>query len=209
MYVQVILYFSVFCFQLKSFLFSGSMATNVLWQRTQLDYGPSRFDTFQPQPPHFNTQLQFNLGVPPSPDSLATKFRKPHPIIIEKLGSNAETEQQLSCVRKPPVTFDTFPQTLPLSVDSSISSERLATAIRLAKRDVKKAKESVNVDLSAPEPATDGEQKATKKVKSKSYKTTSGKERDELTLRNRVQSAVRRQAAFGPLAPVPRGIAQV
>lgn len=198
------------------------MAASLLSQRTQLDYGPSRFDTFQSQPTHiapshYNTQLQFNLGVPSSPDNLATKFRKPHPIIIEKLNSNTGTEQPVSRGRRHPVSLETFPQGFPLSADSSVSSEKLASAIQLAKRDIRKAKEFARLDLLAPEvtesqdggAAVEIVSKVPKKVKPKLHKKVVAKEQDEVnTLRNRVQSAVRRQAVLGPLAPISKNRSQ-
>ena len=62
-----------------------------------------------------HTQLQFNLGIPPSPANLATHFDPSHPtpVVIEK-----------------PVAVggDGF---------KAISANRLALAVRLAKRDIK------------------------------------------------------------------------
>ena len=163
--------------------------------RTQLDFGPSRYKSFKPQPSHhtplhYNTQLQFNLGAHSLPDNLATKFRKPPPIIIETLKSNTGKEQLVSSTGRLPETTEIFSHGLPLSVNSSVSSEKLVSAIRLAKRDIRKAKELARFD-SLPQEAVDHHskpsftvesvQKPSKKARLKSSKTKK-REQDQLAL---------------------------
>jgi len=59
------------------------------------------------------TQLQFNLAVPPNPDNLPTHFHlHPSPVVIERL--------------------------TPSSSASLPTAERLALAVRLARRDLKR-----------------------------------------------------------------------
>lgn len=80
-------------------------------------------DPFQ----HVN-QLQFNLRAPYSINALATSFRKPQPLVIEKFpcGGPAENPGVPQSVR------------IPASPASSVSSDRLHLAVQLAKIDAKK-----------------------------------------------------------------------
>ena len=147
---------------------------------------------------HKMNQLQFNLGVPTSADQFTTRFRKPQPIVIEKLGDQNQTPQRRVTT---PVVYPVVP-----SVSSSITSDRLALAVHLAKKDVRKVKEigTENVLVSQEEEtkrrhfvATSKNMGAGKKnrVKSMKSKSQAAISDDKPTLRERVHSAVKKQEA--------------
>ena len=147
---------------------------------------------------HKMNQLQFNLGVPTSADQFTTRFRKPQPIVIEKLGDQNQTPQRRVTT---PVVYPVVP-----SVSSSITSDRLALAVHLAKKDVRKVKEigTENVLVSPEEEtkrrhfvATSKNMGAGKKnrVKSMKSKSQAAISEDKPTLRERVHSAVKKQEA--------------
>ena len=147
---------------------------------------------------HKMNQLQFNLGVPTSADQFTTRFRKPQPIVIEKLGDQNQTPQRRVTT---PVVYPVVP-----SVSSSITSDRLALAVHLAKKDVRKVKEigTENVLVSQEEEtkrrhfvATSKNMGAGKKnrVKSMKSKSQAAISEDKPTLRERVYSTVKKQEA--------------
>ena len=147
---------------------------------------------------HKINQLQFNLGVPTTADQFTTRFRKPQPIVIEKLGDQNQTPQRRVTT---PVVYPVVP-----SVSSSITSDRLALAVHLAKKDVRKVKEigTENVLVSQEEEtkrrhfvATSKNMGAGKKnrVKSMKSKSQAAISEDKPTLRERVHSAVKKQEA--------------
>ena len=76
----------------------------------------------------YTNQLQFNLKATPRAFNLETHFQKPEPIVIEKLQPTKSSSDR---------------QSIPISLtrsSSSLSSDRLELAVKLAKRDVKKLK---------------------------------------------------------------------
>ncbi|RMX37774.1 hypothetical protein pdam_00006556, partial [Pocillopora damicornis] len=151
---------------------------------------------------HKMNQLQFNLGVPTTADQFTTRFRKPQPIVIEKLGDQNQTPQLL------PQRHATTPVVYPVvpSVSSSITSDRLALAVHLAKKDVRKVKEigTENVLVSQEEEtkrrhfAVTGKNMGVGKknrVKSMKSKSQAAMSEDKPTLRERVHIAVKKQEA--------------
>ncbi|KAK3736321.1 hypothetical protein QZH41_020786 [Actinostola sp. cb2023] len=122
------------------------MATDSLWQRTQLGFLPrqptgSSLPAEHPfpqgmastAPSQLSSQLQFNMGVPLLPEDMSTHFRKPRPIVIEKLEAPKQDSVSTTFISR-------IPENYPVSVNSSLSSDRLAFAVNLAKRDIKRAK---------------------------------------------------------------------
>lgn len=154
---------------------------------------------------HQMNQLQFNLGIPTSAEQFTTKFRKPQPIVIEKISEQPQVPHVV------PHSHVTTPVVYPLvsSVSSSISSDRLALAVHLAKKDVKKLKEVgfENVFVSQEEETQNRHVTATSKEKGVSGKKVRGKSgkskpqavssEDTVTLRDRVHNTVKRQEAAG------------
>lgn len=151
---------------------------------------------------HKMNQLQFNLGVPTTADQFTTRFRKPQPIVIEKLGDQNQTPQLL------PQRHATTPVVYPVvpSVSSSITSDRLALAVHLAKKDVRKVKEigPENVLISQEEEtkrrhfAVTGKNMGVGKknrIKSMKSKSQAAMSEDKPTLRERVHIAVKKQEA--------------
>ncbi|KAK3606561.1 hypothetical protein CHS0354_041522 [Potamilus streckersoni] len=82
-------------------------------------------------------QLQFNLDVPLSSNNLATRFHKPHPIIVERAGPGPI----LGSSQATHVTKTSLHQQSQGVHFMTISEEKLALAVRLAQRDLKKRKE--------------------------------------------------------------------
>lgn len=152
---------------------------------------------------HQMNQLQFNLGIATSAEQFTTKFRKPQPIIIEKIGEQTRAPHVV------PHSHVTAPVVYPVvsSVSSSISSDRLALAVHLAKKDVKKLKEVgfENVFVSQEEETQNRHVTATGKEKGVSGKKIRGKSgksksqavssEDTVTLRDRVHKTVKKQEA--------------
>ena len=152
--------------------------------------------------PHQINQLQFNLGIPRNTtEQLTTRFRKPQPIVIEKLSEQTQTPHAV------PYNCVTTPSAYPIvsSVSSSLSSDRLALAVHLAKKDVKKVKEfgTENVSVSQDDEAQSRHLTASSKGKGhpgKKMKAKSGKSKsqdvlsqDNVTLRQRVHATVKKQ----------------
>ena len=99
---------------------------------------PRRVKTAYPEGQYTN-QLQFNLEAAPRAFNLETNFKKPKPIVIEKLHPERSTYDK-----------NTYPISLARS-SSSLSSDRLELAMQLAKRDVRKLKNMLaepNIDIS-------------------------------------------------------------
>ncbi|EDO31477.1 predicted protein [Nematostella vectensis] len=198
------------------------MATDLMWQRTQLGFSVAQGQHVAPGnriPPAFvpqrtylddavqNTkttsgmfpssaafltnQLQFNIGAPSSPENLATRIRKPKPIVIEKLGVQ-ENENKLH------QTFvsRSIEGQFPFSANSSVSSERLAFAINLARRDIKKARFNPAEIVWAQEVLgrpSDKSEKTQGKGKGKAKKTKqTDPSNDGMSLRERVQKTLRK-----------------
>jgi len=147
-------------------------------------------------------QLKFNLGNKKmTAEQLTSRFRKPQPIVIERI-----SETQPSDISAP-YSHATLPASYPVlpSVSSSLSSERLALAVHLAKKDVKKVKEvgAENVLVSPDDgiqhrnvkTSTKGKGSLTKKLKGKSLKSKSQDvlPEENVTLRERVHHAVKKQ----------------
>ncbi|KAL3856853.1 hypothetical protein ACJMK2_011564 [Sinanodonta woodiana] len=82
-------------------------------------------------------QLQFNLDVPLSSNNLATRFHKPHPIIVERAGPGPV----LGGSQATHVTKTSLHQQSQGVHFVNISEEKLALAVHLAQRDLKKRKE--------------------------------------------------------------------
>ncbi|XP_068750327.1 protein moonraker-like isoform X2 [Montipora capricornis] len=155
-----------------------------------------------PRPLPMN-QLHFNLGKSGTTvEQLTTRFRKPQPIVIERISEKTETP-----FNSVPFSHTTLPSAYPVlpSVSSSLSSDRLALAVHLAKKDVKKVKELGAESVLVP-PDDDAQHKVTsakgKGSLGKKLKTKSGKSKsldvlpeDTVTLRQRVHHAVKRQEA--------------
>lgn len=187
------------------------MTTDVLWKPTQVGFnfpGLSQPVTVpqrsMPMPhggpsSHQMNQLQFNLGMPTSTEQFTTRFRKPQPIIIEKISEQTQTPHLVTHSRV------TTPVVYPVasSVSSSLTSDRLALAVHLAKKDVKKVKEvgTENVlvsqeeetqsrHLAAKEKGVSGKKIRGKSGKSKSQPVAS---EDPVTLRERVHNSVKKQ----------------
>lgn len=155
------------------------MATDGLWQRTQIGFLPrntsEQQDMTKFQASQLSSQLQFNMGIPAIPENMATHFRKPRPIIIEKLEGP-----------KPDITNKAFisrtPENFPLSHNTSaLSSDRLAFAVNLAKRDIKRAKLMPAVEEQTPESPT--------KIKVKRPKKDDVQPKE--TMRHRVHKSLR------------------
>ena len=188
------------------------MSTDVLWKPTQVGFNfpnvnqpvsvPQRSMAITHGGPasHQMNQLQFNLGIPTSSDQFTTRFRKPQPIIIEKLGDQNGTPHSL------PRSRVTTPVVYPVasSVLSSITSDRLALAVHLAKKDVKKIKEIgiENVLVSQEEEtkgrhvtATGKEKGVGKKsrVKSAKSKSQAATSEHKATLHERVHNTIKKQ----------------
>ena len=152
---------------------------------------------------HRMNQLQFNLGIPTSAEQFTTKFRKPQPIVIEKISEQPQAPHVV------PHSHVTTPVVYPVvsSVSSSISSDRLALAVHLAKKDVKKLKEVgfENVFISEEEETQNRHATASGKEKGVSGKKVRGKSgkskslavssEDAVTLRDRVHNTVKKQEA--------------
>lgn len=177
------------------------MTSSVLWKPVTVPQR-SLLTAQSGAAPHQINQLQFNLGIPrPTPEQLATRFRKPQPIVIEKI-SQTQT-QQLVVPYSHVTTLSAFP-VLP-SVSSSLSSDRLALAVHLAKKDVKKVRElgTENVLVSQDDEAqrrhatvsSKGKGPHGKKSRAKSGKSRSQDvlQQDAITLRERVHQTVKKQ----------------
>lgn len=150
---------------------------------------------------HQMNQLQFNLGIPRSAEQFTTKFRKPQPIVIEKINEQTQAPHVV------PHSHVTTPVVYPVvsSVSSSVSSDQLALAVHLAKKDVKKLKEVgfEKVFVSQEEETQNrhvmaaGKEKGVsgKKVRGKSGKSKSQvvSSEDTVTLRDRVHNTVKKQ----------------
>ena len=154
------------------------------------------------QAAHQMNQLQFNLAAPPSPEKLVTTFRRPQPIVIEKINEQSEA-QKLPTSTTTPIFFP-----VALSVSSSMSSDRLALAVHLAKKDLKKVKEqglgsilALQEDESQNRHGSDAPKEkriSAKKGKMKNLKCKfqSGEEKkNSTTLRERVHHAVKKEDA--------------
>lgn len=150
--------------------------------------------------PHQMNQLQFNFGVPTTESPLTTRFRKPQPIVIEKISEQSQTP------RATPHTPSVYPVQV-ASVSSSLSSDRLALAVHLAKKDVKKVKElgtdnilvsqfeeteNKHVTTSAKTSGTSGKKVKGKRGKSKTQSVPS---QNGVTLRERVHQVAKKQEA--------------
>ena len=148
--------------------------------------------------PHQINQLQFNLGIPRNTtEQLTTRFRKPQPIVIEKINEQTQTPHVV------PYNHVTAPSAYLVvqSVSSSLSSDRLALAVHLAKKDVKKVKEigTENVLVSQEDEAQRRHLTASSKGKGHPGKKTKGKggksKSQDVTLRQRVHATVKKQEA--------------
>ena len=121
------------------------MATKIE-QRTHVGFrGPASFPVHKDlssipsfgqsnEPSQYLNQLKFNINTPYSINSLASNFKKPQPLMIEKLpvGPSAAV---------PVIPNGEGVSSVPSSPASSISSDRLHFAVQLAKMDAKKLKE--------------------------------------------------------------------
>ena len=199
------------------------MTTGILWKPTQVGFNFPVAGIIQPgfnpsvtvphrsmpishtgAAPHQINQLQFNLGVPTTTaQPLTTRFRKPQPIVIEKISEQTQTPHAAHH------NFVSTPNVYPVmpSVSSSLSSDRLALAVHLAKKDVKKVKElgTENVLVSQDEEtqsrhvtaSAKGKGPTGKKFKGKSGKSKSqdGPSHDAVTLRERVHQTAKKQEA--------------
>ena len=199
------------------------MTSSVLWKPTQVGFNFPVASIIQPgfnsavtvpqrsvlashtgAAPHQINQLQFNLGIPTTTvEQLTTRFRKPQPIVIEKI------REQTQIPHAVPPSHVTTPTVYPVmsSVSSSLSSDWLALAVHLAKKDVKKVKEfgTENVLVSQDEEtqnrhvtvAAKGKGPPGKKVKGKSGKSKHHDvpPQDTATLRERVHQTVKKQEA--------------
>lgn len=176
------------------------MASNALWQRTQLSlhvppqtsssanafHFPQRHAALQVPAPQLSTQLQFNMGIPLSPDNMATRFRKPKPIMIEKLEGPKQEDKNRTFVTRSMEGLSS----------SVLSTDRLAFAVNLARRDIKRAKlmpsngnqvsneEEVNERHESP-----SKEKARRSKKTKRVEKVQPKE----TIRHRVHTALKHQ----------------
>lgn len=113
------------------------MSTDTLWQRTQIGFVPCKTSqrlemTSTLAPSQLSSQLQFNMGIPVTTENMATQFRKPRPIVIEKLEGPKQDANKTFISR--------VPENYPLTNSSTLSSDRLAFAVNLAKRDIKRVK---------------------------------------------------------------------
>ena len=147
-------------------------------------------------------QLKFNLGnTKMTAEQLTSRFRKPQPIVIERI-----SETQPSDISAP-YSHATLPASYPVlpSVSSSLSGERLALAVHLAKKDVKKVMKvgAENVLVSPDDgiqhrnvkTSTKGKGSVAKKLKGKSLKSKLQDvlPEDNVTLREKVHHAVKKQ----------------
>lgn len=156
------------------------MATDNLWQRTQIGFLPRPTAERQEMastlaPSQLSSQLQFNMGIPALTGNMATHFRKPQPIVIEKLQGPKQDANKTFISR--------IPENYPLANTSALSSDRLSFAVNLAKRDIKRAKmmpstEDQDVEKQSPPKA---------KVKRTKREDNGPKE----TMRFRVQKTLR------------------
>ena len=191
------------------------MSTGILSQPVQVGFNfpglnqpisvPQRSVTIPHGGPasHQMNQLQFNLGRPRSAEQFTKKFRKPQPIVIEKVSEQTQAPHIV------PHSHVTAPVVYPVvsSIASAVSSDQLALAVHLAKKDVKKLKEVgfENVFVSQEEETqnrhvtTTGKEKGVsgKKVRGKSVKSKSQavSSEDTVTLRDRVHNTVKKQEA--------------
>jgi hypothetical protein len=132
------------------------------------------------------------MGVPVSPENMATHFRKPRPIVIEKLeGPLAQDDRNRTFVTR-------SLEGLPFQMNSSVlSTDRLAFAVNLARRDIKRAKlmPTSDVQVSNDEEVSkrhgtpSKERTCTKSRKAKREGNVQPKE----TMRHRVQKTLRHQ----------------
>lgn len=194
-----------------------NMAAGVIWKPTQVGFNfpglsqsvtvPQRSIPIPQGGPasHQMNQLQFNLRTPASTDQYTTRFRKPQPIVIEKIN------QQSQMLHLAPSSHVSTPVVYPVtsSVSSSLMSDRLALAVHLAKKDVKKLKEvgTENVFVSQEEETQNRHVTATGKERGVLVKKASkGKGRgrsksqvvtseEDVTLRERVHNTVKKQEA--------------
>lgn len=88
---------------------------------------------------HFQNQLQFNLNAQTKPNYPHGVFRRPEAIVVEKLGDVPPN--------RPPLLNTT--QAPPAFKFSVVSEDKLSTAIRLARRDLKKQKFEEQVYLAS------------------------------------------------------------
>ena len=178
------------------------MTSSVLWKPVTVPQR-SLLTAQSGAAPHQINQLQFSLGIPrPTSEQLATRFRKPQPIVIEKISGQTQTQQLVV-----PYSHVTTPSAFPVlpSVSSSLSSDRLALAVHLAKKDVKKVRElgTENVLVSQDDEAQSRHLRVSSKGKGphgKKSRTKSSKSRsqdvlsqDAITLRERVHQTVKKQ----------------
>ncbi|XP_074640185.1 protein moonraker-like [Tubulanus polymorphus] len=141
-----------------------------------------------PPIPHIQNQLRFNLHRSTSPSNLAVRFRKPGPVIVERLGS--------SPTRRHPDFVEHAPPSVQFSV---ISEESLSMAVKLAKRDIKKKKMDLELEKlrKEQEQAVSGRAKKTKIVPSKQYLVKAQQRQDRRRAGKTVQS-VETQADIKP-----------
>jgi len=157
------------------------MNINNLWQRTQIGFRPCRTSHQQEMAstlpaPQLSSQLQFNMNIPVSTENMATHFRKPQPIIIEKLEGPKQDANKTFVSR--------IPENYPLNINGSIlSSDRLAFAVNLAKRDIKRAKLMPSTEDQDDEKETH--------VKSNAKRTKKEDTGPKDTMRYRVQKTLR------------------
>lgn len=96
----------------------------------------------------FQNQLQFNLHVPLTTSNISTHFHRPKPIVVERLAGKAEQGAGFPVIHLkhkifgkndyPPLKVNAdAPQTTSFQF-SALSEDRLAAAVELAKRDLKK-----------------------------------------------------------------------
>lgn len=97
------------------------------------------------------TQLRFNLNVAPDQSKLATHFQTtPSPITIQRLPTDSAHSHT------PPVTFSTSSSSMANSygfAPTSIPPERLALAVKLARRDLQSGLMSCHHHPSCPHPS--------------------------------------------------------
>lgn len=96
----------------------------------------------QPQELMFQNQLQFNLHVPLTAANMATHFRRPRPITVERVGGpSGGLFQGLPVGRLSHKGNQNDLNASSSSVQfSAVSQDKLAAAVQLAKRDVKNRK---------------------------------------------------------------------
>ena len=123
-------------------------------------------------------QMQFNLNVPVRPANMAVRFQKPDPIVIEKYTGSPPN---VSVGSNPAFSF------------SSVSEEKLALAVQLAKRDMKQKNfqeqiERINTDKRNKLKSQTGKQSRSKTIKSRVYEDRSSNLQNKtknVSLRNR------------------------